>query len=92
MKRVNKNKIYNFIGRAVVYSSLYIATVAFSVWGFLQGMTYQEEKEMMKNKNKELSQKDNSFKYFWKLTLIALFFIGISIVFITYIIRVFFRV
>lgn len=45
----------------------------------------------MKNKNKELS-KDNSFKYFWKLTLIALFFIGISIVFITYIIRVFFRV
>lgn len=47
---------------------------------------------MMKNKNKELSQKDNSFKYFWKLTLIALFFIGISIVFITYIIRVFFRV
>ena len=39
----------------------------------------------MKNKNKELSQKDNSFKYFWKLTLIALFFIGISIVFITYI-------
>lgn len=46
----------------------------------------------MKNKNKDLSQKDNSFKYFWKLTLIALFFIGISIVFITYIIRVFFRV
>ena len=92
MKRINKDKIYNFIGRAVVYSSLYIATVAFSVWGFLQGMTYQEEKEMMKNKNKELSQKDNSFKYFWKLTLIALFFIGISIVFITYIIRVFFRV
>lgn len=40
MKRVNKNKIYNFIGRAVVYSSLYIATVAFSVWGFLQGTTY----------------------------------------------------
>lgn len=40
MKRVNKNKIYNFIGRAVVYSSLYIAIVAFSVWGFLQGMTY----------------------------------------------------
>ena len=44
MKRVNKNKIYNFIGRAVVYSSLYIATVAFSVWGFLQGTTYQEGK------------------------------------------------
>ena len=40
MKRINKDKIYSFIGRAVVYSSLYIATVAFSVWGFLQGMTY----------------------------------------------------
>ncbi len=40
MKRINKDKIYNFIGRAVVYSSLYISAVAFSVWGFLQGMTY----------------------------------------------------
>lgn len=40
MKRINKDKIYNFIERAVVYSSLYIATVGFTVWGFLQGMTY----------------------------------------------------
>ena len=40
MKRINKDKIYNFVGRAVVYSSLYIATVSFTVWGFLQGMTY----------------------------------------------------
>ena len=47
---------------------------------------------MMKNKNKELSQKDNPFKYFWKLTLIALFFIGISVVFLTYIIRVLLRI
>lgn len=38
--RIDKNKVYMRIGRAVVYSSLYIATVAFSVWGFLQGMTY----------------------------------------------------
>lgn len=38
--KINKNKVYMRIGRAVVYSSLYIATVAFSVWGFLQGMTY----------------------------------------------------
>lgn len=36
MKRVNKNKIYNFIGRAVVYSSLYIAGIVFSYWAFLQ--------------------------------------------------------
>ncbi len=40
MKKINKNKVYQFIGQAVVYSSLYIATVAFMVWGFLQGMTY----------------------------------------------------
>lgn len=39
-RKLDQNKIYSFVGRAVVYSSLYIATVAFSVWGFLQGMTY----------------------------------------------------
>lgn len=39
-RKLDPNKIYKFIGQAVVYSSLYIATVAFSVWGFLQGMTY----------------------------------------------------
>ena len=38
--RLDKNKVYQFIGQAVVYSSLYIGAVAFSVWGFLQGMTY----------------------------------------------------
>lgn len=38
MKR--KEKVYAFIGRTVVYSSLYIGAVAFTVWGFLQGMTY----------------------------------------------------
>ena len=38
MKRINK--VYQFIGRAVVYSSLYIATLVFSYWAFLQGMTY----------------------------------------------------
>ena len=38
--RLDKKKVYQFIGRAVVYSSLYIAAVGFTVWGFLQGMTY----------------------------------------------------
>ena len=38
MKR--KEKVYAFIGRTVVYSSLYIATLVFSYWAFLQGMTY----------------------------------------------------
>lgn len=40
MKRINKDKIYNFIGRAVVYSSLYIATVGFTVWAFCQNTIY----------------------------------------------------
>ena len=39
-RKLDPNKIYKFIGQAVVYSSLYIATVAFSYWAFLQGMTY----------------------------------------------------
>ena len=39
-RKLDTNKIYNFIGRAVVYSSLYIATLVFSYWAFLQGMTY----------------------------------------------------
>ena len=40
MKRINKDKIYNFIGRAVVYSTLYISAVAGTVFMFLQGTTY----------------------------------------------------
>lgn len=39
-RKLDTNKIYNFIGQAVVYSSLYIATLVFSYWAFLQGMTY----------------------------------------------------
>lgn len=39
-RKINKNKVYQFIGQAVVYSTLYLSAVAFTVWGFLQGMTY----------------------------------------------------
>lgn len=39
--RLDKKKVYQFIGQAVVYSSLYIATVVFSVWGFLQATVYR---------------------------------------------------
>lgn len=39
-RKIDKNKVYQFIGQAVVYSSLYIATLVFSYWAFLQGMTY----------------------------------------------------
>ena len=38
--RLDKNKVYQFIGRAVVYSSLYIAAVAFMIWGFCQNTIY----------------------------------------------------
>ena len=37
---MKRKKIYQFIGQAVVYSSLYIVTLIFSYWAFLQGMTY----------------------------------------------------
>ena len=39
-RKIDKNKVYQFIGQAVVYSTLYLSAVAFTVWGFLQGMTY----------------------------------------------------
>lgn len=39
-RKLDKNKIYAFIGRAVVYGTLYVGTVAFGYWGFLQGLTY----------------------------------------------------
>lgn len=39
-RKLDKNKVYAFIGRAVVYSSLYVATVLGSVWAFCQNMVY----------------------------------------------------
>ena len=39
-RKIDRNKVYQFIGQAVVYSSLYIAGVVFSYWAFLQGLTY----------------------------------------------------
>ena len=35
-RKLDPNKIYNFIGQAVVYSSLYIGSIAFFYWAFLQ--------------------------------------------------------
>lgn len=40
MKKINKNKLYQFIGQAVVYSSLYIGSIAFMIWGFCQNTIY----------------------------------------------------
>lgn len=39
--RLDKKKVYQFIGQAVVYSTLYISAVAFTVWGFLQATVYR---------------------------------------------------
>ncbi len=38
-RKLDKNKVYAFIGRAVVYSSLYVVTVFGSVWAFLECTT-----------------------------------------------------
>ena len=35
-RKLDPNKIYQFIGQAVVYSSLYIGSIAFFYWAFLQ--------------------------------------------------------
>ena len=40
MKKIDKNKVYAFIGRAVVYSTLYIGAIAGFVWSFLQNTIY----------------------------------------------------
>lgn len=40
MKRLDKNKVYAFIGRAFVYGVIYLTLEASLYWGFLQGMTY----------------------------------------------------
>lgn len=39
-RKLDTNKIYNFIGRAVVYSSLYMAAIAGTVWAFCQNTIY----------------------------------------------------
>lgn len=40
MKKIDKNKVYAFIGRAVVYASLYALAVVGTVWAFLQNSIY----------------------------------------------------
>lgn len=39
-RKPNKKKVYQIIGQAVVYSSLYISTVTFGVWAFCQNTIY----------------------------------------------------
>lgn len=40
-RKIDPNKVYAFIGRAVVYSSLYVGSVVFFYWGFLQATVYR---------------------------------------------------
>ena len=35
-----KNKIYELIGRVVVFTAGYTSTVIFCVWAFMQGTSY----------------------------------------------------
>lgn len=37
---MKKNRIYEFIGRAVVYASIYAGAVCFTVWAFMQNTIY----------------------------------------------------
>ena len=38
--KLDKNKVYMRIGQAVVYSSLYMAAIAGTVWAFCQNTIY----------------------------------------------------
>ena len=56
--KLDKNKVYQFIGRAVVYTSGWALAVAFFYWAFLQRINLlilkeRVEKEMLKAKKKE---------------------------------------
>ena len=38
--KIDMNKVYKFIGQAVVYTSLYIGSIGLCVWAFLQNTIY----------------------------------------------------
>lgn len=57
-RKIDKNKVYQFIGQAVVYTSGWALAVAFFYWAFLQRINLlilkeRVEKEMLKAKKKE---------------------------------------
>ena len=39
-RRINKNKVYELVGRLVVYGALYVGSIAFVYWAFLQNTIY----------------------------------------------------
>lgn len=40
MRRIDKNKVYAFIGKAVIYSTMYIGSIAFGIWAFTRITVY----------------------------------------------------
>ena len=40
MRKLNRNKVYAFIGQAVVYIGLYATAVAGTVWAFCQNTVF----------------------------------------------------
>lgn len=40
MRKIDKNKVYAFIGRAVVYSTLYISGIVFAFWSLTKMTVY----------------------------------------------------
>lgn len=40
MKKLNKNKLYQLIGQAVVYASIWAVTVIGTAWAFTQNSIY----------------------------------------------------
>ena len=57
-RKVNTNKIYELIGRAVVYTSLWAMSVAGTVWAFCQNTIYQEEEMENEFEKIELYEKN----------------------------------
>ena len=45
-RKLDPNKIYAFIGRAVVYTMCYIGLEVLIYWGFLQSTIYRQEENM----------------------------------------------
>lgn len=38
--KINTNKLYELIGRAVVYGTIYISSITFMCWSFSQNTIY----------------------------------------------------
>lgn len=39
-RKIDKNKVYALIGRAVVYSGIYISLIISTIWAFAQNTIY----------------------------------------------------